>query len=86
MLVIDFTPEYASQSARDHRLDVFVEARRRGPRRWRGHQGFGARTPVTSPLLRSLGEEFGFEVIALPDMGTPSAGRRPRLRPCGPVR
>lgn len=70
VLVIDFTPEYASQSARDFIVSTFVEGLAAvalvvGE----DTKGFGAGYTGDVTLLRSLGEEFGFEVIALPDMG-----------------
>ncbi len=70
LLVIHFTREYASQSARDYIVDTFVDGLQAAALVvGEDAKGFGANYTGDVELLRELGAEFGFDVIALPDLG-----------------
>ena len=70
LLVIDFTPEFASQSAEDYVVGTFVEAlHARVLVVGADTKGFGAGYTGDVELLRELGERHGFEVVAVGDVG-----------------
>jgi len=70
LLVLDFTEEFASQSAEDYVVRTFVEALQAqvlvvGA----DTRGFGAGYTGDVDLLRELGERHGFEVVVVGDVG-----------------
>ncbi|WP_427385138.1 bifunctional riboflavin kinase/FAD synthetase [Janibacter sp. G56] len=76
LLVLDYTLEFASQTAEEFIVSTFVEGL--GARALvvgEDTKGFGAGYTGDVTLLRELGERHGFEVVALSDRGDDEADR-----------
>ena len=70
LLTLHFDKEFASQSAREYIVSTFVEGLQvKALVVGEDAKGFGVNYSGDVELLRELGEEFGFEVIVLDDMG-----------------
>ncbi|MDO5504102.1 MAG: bifunctional riboflavin kinase/FAD synthetase [Actinomycetia bacterium] len=70
LLTLDFDEDFARQSARDFIVTTFVQALQiRALVVGEDAKGFGLDYTGDVTLLRELGEEFGFEVIVIDDVG-----------------
>jgi riboflavin kinase/FMN adenylyltransferase len=70
LLVLEFTHEFAAQSAEDYVVHTFVEAlQTRVLVVGEDTRGFGAGYTGDVHLLRELGERHGFEVVVVHDVG-----------------
>jgi riboflavin kinase/FMN adenylyltransferase len=70
LLVLEFTHEFAAQSAEDYVVHTFVEnLQAKVLVVGEDTRGFGAGYTGDVDLLRALGEEHGFEVVVVHDVG-----------------
>ena len=70
LLVLEFTHEFAAQTAEEYIVHTFVETlQARALVVGEDTRGFGAGYTGDVDLLRELGEEHGFEVVVVHDVG-----------------
>ena len=85
VLVLEFTKEFAQLSAEDFIVSTFVDGLRAAALVvGEDTRGFGVGYTGDVPLLRTLGDEHGFDVVVLRDVGDDerwsSSATRARLR------